>query len=100
MLFLLSSYEQLKTNFILADLRKNKKGVVVTKSYKIPNGRFFEYITAPLQLTEIIMYFTLTIILWQSSSFYYIFIWVLVNQVNRKIFQIQKNFNFVDTLEL
>ncbi|XP_057325192.1 polyprenol reductase [Microplitis mediator] len=83
--FLLSSYEQLKTNFILAHLRKNEKGVVVTKSYKIPNGRLFQYITAPLQLTEIIMYFTLTIILWQSSSFYYIFIWVLVNQTETAI---------------
>ncbi|XP_074101920.1 polyprenal reductase [Cotesia typhae] len=79
--FLLASYEQLRTNFILASLRKNKKGEVVTKSYKIPSGRLFEYVTAPLQLTEIIMYSSLNIILRQSSSFFYIFIWVLANQI-------------------
>ncbi|CAD6234028.1 GSCOCG00012349001-RA-CDS [Cotesia congregata] len=79
--FLLASYEQLRTNFILASLRKNKKGEVVTKSYKIPSGRLFEYVTAPLQLTEIIMYSSLNIILRQSSSFCYIFIWVLANQI-------------------
>lgn len=81
--FLLASYEQLRTNFILASLRKNKKGEVVTKSYKIPSGRLFEYVTAPLQLTEIVMYSSLNIILRQSSSFFYIFIWVLANQVNQ-----------------
>ncbi|XP_044588717.1 polyprenol reductase isoform X2 [Cotesia glomerata] len=80
--FLLASYEQLRTNFILASLRKNKKGEVVTKSYKIPSGRLFEYVTAPLQLTEIVMYCSLNIILRQNSSFCYIFIWVLANQVN------------------
>ncbi|KAK0170549.1 hypothetical protein PV328_008386, partial [Microctonus aethiopoides] len=79
-IFLLASYEQLQTNYILANLRKDDHGIVVTKSYKIPYKRLFEYISAPLQFTEIMMYLMLTIILREGSSFYYIFIWVLANQ--------------------
>lgn len=72
----------MNTNLILANLRKDHGGKVITKSYKIPHGRLFEYISAPLQLTEIIVYLMLNIILWKSSSFSFVFIFVLVNQVN------------------
>lgn len=82
LIFLWASYEQLKSNIILANLRKNDVGKVITKSYKIPHGRLFDYISAPLQFTEIIMYLMLTIILWKTSTFHYIFIWVLANQVS------------------
>ncbi|XP_043266907.1 polyprenol reductase [Venturia canescens] len=78
--FLLASYEQLKTNHILANLRKDKAGNVVTKSHKIPRGRLFEFISAPLQFTEIIMYTMLAIILWRSSTYHYVYAWVLANQ--------------------
>ena len=84
-IFLGMSYEQLKTNFILANLRKNKDGDVVTKAYKIPTGRLFTFISNPLQFTEILMYAMLLVILRTSSTYPYIFIWVLVNQVRRKI---------------
>ncbi|XP_033216850.1 polyprenol reductase [Belonocnema kinseyi] len=80
LIFLLMSYQQLKSNFILANLRKNEKGVVVTKEHKIPTGGYFEYISNPLQFTEIVMYAMLQIVLRNSSTYSYIYMWVLVNQ--------------------
>ncbi|KAK0159531.1 hypothetical protein PV327_010973 [Microctonus hyperodae] len=50
----------------------------------VPYRRLFEYISAPLQFTEIMMYLMLTIVLREGSSFYYIFIWVLANQSARR----------------
>lgn len=76
-----SSYVQLKSNFILAGLRKNEDGEIVTKEHKIPFGGLFKYITNPLQFTEIIIYIMLSVILWQASTFHYITIWVITNQV-------------------
>ncbi|GAB1861093.1 Polyprenol reductase [Camponotus japonicus] len=75
-----SSYVQLKSNFILAGLRKNQHGDVVTKEHKIPFGGLFEYTSNPLQFTEIIIYIMLSVILWQASTFHYITIWVIINQ--------------------
>ncbi|XP_015596120.1 polyprenol reductase [Cephus cinctus] len=78
--FLWSCYKQLRSNYILVALRKNEKGVVVTKGYKVPHGELFEYISAPLQFTEILMYVSLDVILWKSRSYHYVFWWVLINQ--------------------
>lgn len=80
---LYSSYMQLKSNFILVGLRKNQHGDVITKEHKIPFGGLFKYISNPLQLTEIIIYIMLSVILWQASTFHYITIWVIINQVQR-----------------
>ncbi|XP_046747975.1 polyprenol reductase [Diprion similis] len=80
-IFLWATYKQLVCNKILANLRKNKKGEMVTLQHKIPNGDLFEYISSPLQLSEILVYLMLTIILRNSRTFYYVFFWVLSNQV-------------------
>lgn len=84
-IFLWATYMQLKTNFILAKLRKNKHNVVVSYNYKIPVDGLFKYISNPLQFTEILMYLMLSVILWQASTYHYITIWVIANQV-RNIF--------------
>lgn len=78
-----SSYTQLKSNFILARLRKNQHGDVITKEHKIPFGGLFKYISNPLQFTEIIIYIMLSVILRQASTFHYITIWVIINQVKK-----------------
>ncbi|CAL1684254.1 unnamed protein product [Lasius platythorax] len=78
---LCSSYMQLKSNFILAGLRKNQHGDIVTKEHKIPFGGLFKYISNPLQFTEIIIYIMLSVILWEASTFHYITIWVILNQL-------------------
>ncbi|XP_070153336.1 polyprenal reductase-like isoform X2 [Polyergus mexicanus] len=80
-IWLWSSYMQLKSNFILAGLRKNQHGDVITKEHKIPFGGLFKYISNPLQFTEIIIYIILSVILWQASTFHYITIWVITNQL-------------------
>ncbi|OAD52383.1 putative polyprenol reductase [Eufriesea mexicana] len=84
--FVLSSYIQLKTNFILSNLRQNKDGKINSTVYKIPYGGLFEYISGALQITEMIIYVTLSIILWQSSTYHYITIWVLINQTCTAVF--------------
>ncbi|KAL2739779.1 polyprenol reductase-like [Vespula maculifrons] len=80
-IFLLSSLIQLQSNFILANLRKSENNKVVFDGYKVPHGGLFEYLSAPLQFTEILMYLMLSIILWQSNTFHYITFWVVINQV-------------------
>ncbi|XP_029667608.1 polyprenol reductase [Formica exsecta] len=80
-IFLWSTYMQLESNFILARLRKNQYGDVVTKEHKIPIGGLFNYISNPLQLTEILMYLMLSGILWQASTFHYVTLFVIINQV-------------------
>jgi 3-oxo-5-alpha-steroid 4-dehydrogenase 3 len=80
-MFLWLSYIQFKTNIILRNLRKSKHNNVVSYTYKMPCHGLFKYISAPLQLTEILMYLTLSVILSEASTFHYITFWVLVNQV-------------------
>ncbi|XP_011151922.2 polyprenol reductase isoform X4 [Harpegnathos saltator] len=80
-IFLLSTYMQLHSNFILARLRKNKDGVVVSHDYKIPFYGLFEYVSGPLQFTEILIYVMLSLILWQASTFHYVTVWVIANQI-------------------
>lgn len=79
--FLWATLQQLKSNFILGNLRKSGN-IVVSDAYKIPYNGLFEYISAPLQLTEILIYLTLSIILWESSTFHYVTLWVVTNQVD------------------
>jgi len=76
-----SSYMQLKTNFILANLRKNTDGDVASLEYKIPYDGLFKYIAGPLQLLETIIYLMLSVILWPASTYHYITYWVIANQV-------------------
>ncbi|XP_020278245.1 polyprenol reductase-like isoform X1 [Pseudomyrmex gracilis] len=81
LIFLWSTYTQLKSNYILAGLRKNQHGDVVTKEHKIPTGGLFNYVSNPLQLTEILVYLALSAVLWQASTFHYVTVFVIINQV-------------------
>ncbi|XP_047346667.1 polyprenol reductase-like [Vespa velutina] len=80
-IFLLSSLVQLQTNFILASLRKSNNKVVFN-GYKVPHGGLFKYLSAPLEFTEILIYLMLSVILWQSNTFHYITLWVVLNQID------------------
>ncbi|ENN78912.1 hypothetical protein HUJ04_009435 [Dendroctonus ponderosae] len=71
-----------KHQHILGNLRKNEDGDVVSNGYKIPQGDWFKYLSCPPhQTAEIIMYSCVTWILWYNVSWFFIFTWVLVNQV-------------------
>lgn len=78
-IFLSTTYMQLRSNYILANLRKEKGSI---NSYKIPRGELFEYVSSPLQFTEIILYTCLLFILRSSVTYYFVYLWVFVNQVN------------------
>lgn len=80
-LFLWSCYQQYKSNIILANLRKNHKGQVITMKHTIPYGGMFDYVSSPHLLAEVVMYFSLTCLLWGASTWPWVFLWVLSNQV-------------------
>ncbi|KAL1506322.1 hypothetical protein ABEB36_005710 [Hypothenemus hampei] len=81
LIFLWAWKHQYVCNKILADLRKNKEGKVVNSEYKLPEGDWFEYLTAPHQTAEIIMYGCLMWILWNNITWFFVFSWVVCNQV-------------------
>jgi 3-oxo-5-alpha-steroid 4-dehydrogenase 3 len=87
-ILLISTYMQYRTNIILANLRKDRKGVVVSTNYKIPQGELFNWISGPLQLTEIIIYTCLSIILRNASTFHFVTFWVIMNQVEISLFYV------------
>ncbi|KAF2900043.1 hypothetical protein ILUMI_06147 [Ignelater luminosus] len=79
--FLWANWHQYKATVILANLRKDKKGSIITDVHKLPCGDWFEYVSSPHLLAEILMYFALTVILRNNVTWLYIFAWVLSNQV-------------------
>ncbi|XP_076245144.1 polyprenal reductase [Calliopsis andreniformis] len=84
-IFILSSYTQLKANYILRSLRKDKGNKTNSAVYKIPHGGLFEYVSGALHITEMIIYLTLSIILWKSITFHCVLLWVLVNQISTAV---------------
>ncbi|KAJ3643956.1 hypothetical protein Zmor_011169 [Zophobas morio] len=80
-LFLWAWYHQYVTSKILGNLRKNTKGDVVSQSYKIPEGDWFNYLSSPHSVAEIIMYTALTLLLANNTGWWYVYAWVLSNQV-------------------
>ncbi|XP_023016003.1 polyprenal reductase [Leptinotarsa decemlineata] len=81
LLFIWAWWHQHKTTKILAGLRKNEKGKIVTSDHKLPHGDWFEYLSSPHQTAEILMYLSITILLWYNITWFFVFTWVLANQV-------------------
>jgi len=80
-LFVYTSHHQQKCHKILANLRKDKTGNVITEQHYVPSGGLFEYVSCPHFLLETILYFI--IILMQKFSIFYwnvIFLLVLSTQ--------------------
>nr|CAD7447908.1 unnamed protein product [Timema bartmani] len=53
---------------------------IVTHRHGIPHGGWFELVSSPHLLAEVIMYLALTIILWGAHTWPFVFLWVLSNQ--------------------
>lgn len=81
LLFIWASCRQYSCAVVLANLRKNKQGVVEHYKHTIPRGDLFEYVSSPHMLCEIILYLSLAVILWGHTTWPYVFIWVLSNQM-------------------
>ncbi|XP_023704176.1 polyprenol reductase [Cryptotermes secundus] len=80
-LFLWAFCCQYKAAVLLANLRKNKKGSIVTLEHRVPHGDWFELVSSPHNMAEILMYLALTFILFGSNTWPVVFLWVLSNQV-------------------
>jgi 3-oxo-5-alpha-steroid 4-dehydrogenase 3 / polyprenol reductase len=78
--FLYAWYHQFQSNLILANLRKNKEGRVVTEKHMMPVGGYFELVSSPHMFFEIVMYAAYFAILYQNISALYVCLWVLCNQ--------------------
>ncbi|KAJ8933464.1 hypothetical protein NQ318_011287 [Aromia moschata] len=80
-LFIWAWRHQYITSKILGDLRKNKKGDIVTNDYKLPKGDWFNYLSCPHQTAEVLMYAAVTVLLHKNITWLFVFAWVLTNQV-------------------
>lgn len=76
---------QYRSAKILANLRKNFAGQVVTVEHKLPKGGLFEYISSPHLTCEVLIYLSLYMILYNNESFKYVFFWVLSNQIETSL---------------
>lgn len=79
--FLWAFVHQFRAAVILANLRKNKEGKVVNTKHKVPSGDWFEYFSSPHLVAEMLMYVSLSVLLWPNSAWRFVLVWVLANQV-------------------
>lgn len=81
-LFLWSSYIQFDSHRILANLRKNTKGRIYTTKHSIPRGKWFELVSCPHYMAEIMIYLAITIVLGgRSLTWWMVFGFVALNQI-------------------
>ncbi|KAK3924907.1 Polyprenol reductase [Frankliniella fusca] len=83
--FVWAFVHQYRAAIILADLRRDTTGKVVSQAYRLPEGDLFNLVSSPHMLCEVVMYFSLLNILWGSSVFPYVTVWVLSNQVENAL---------------
>lgn len=85
LIFLFAFYQQCRSNVMLANLRKNRKGAVVTEKHLMPIGGFFDFVSSPHMFFEILIYIALAIILVGNTSFIWVTLWVFLNQIENAI---------------
>ncbi|XP_055967481.1 polyprenol reductase [Sorex fumeus] len=61
MMFVWSSVHQYRCHVILGNLRKNKAGVVIHCNHRIPFGDWFEYVSSPNYLAELMIYISMAV---------------------------------------
>ncbi|XP_016062771.1 PREDICTED: polyprenol reductase [Miniopterus natalensis] len=77
MMFIWSSVHQYKCHVILGNLRKNKAGVVIHCNHRIPFGDWFEYVSSPNYLAELMIYISMAVTL----GFHNVTWWLVVTYV-------------------
>ncbi|XP_037069859.1 polyprenol reductase-like [Pollicipes pollicipes] len=81
-IFMLAWLHQYKAHCIFANLRKDESGAVVSERHAIPRGDWFEYVSCPHYLAEVVMYTCLAVILGPAHlSWLAVWFWVVSNQV-------------------
>lgn len=82
LLFAWASSLQYQSHAILAELRKDNKGQVVSYSHSIPKGGWFDYISCPHYFAEILIYFSICIVFaGRSTTWWMVCGFVLTNQI-------------------
>ncbi|XP_076993014.1 polyprenal reductase [Tamandua tetradactyla] len=77
MMFTWSSVHQYKCHVILSNLRKNKAGVVIHCNHRIPFGDWFEYVSSPNYLSELMIYISMAV----TFGFHNLTWWLVVTYV-------------------
>jgi len=72
-LFLYASFHHHHCHKILAKLRRNKSGHIVSTGYKIPRGDWFEYVSCPHYFSECLIYLSICMVL---GGFNYTWWWL------------------------
>lgn len=81
-LFVLASYLQFDSHRILANLRKDTTGRVITTKHSIPRGKWFDLVSSPHYMAEILIYLAITIVLGgKSPTWWMVFLFVITNQI-------------------
>lgn len=57
-------------------------GDIVTEKHLMPDGGFFDFVSSPHMFFEMLMYCTLTVMLANNSSWWFVFLWVVSNQMS------------------
>ncbi|XP_055694307.1 polyprenol reductase-like [Lutzomyia longipalpis] len=78
--FLFAWWHQWRSNEILARLRKNQTGQVVTEKHLMPKGGFFDVVSSPHMLFECLMYVSLVPVLSGNTDWLLVTAWVVTNQ--------------------
>lgn len=79
-IFIFAWCTQFHSHWILANLRKDNKGHVVSEKYAIPHGGLFKFISTPHMFSEILMYVALYGIV-PSQTVLLLMLFVTANQV-------------------
>lgn len=74
-------YHQHQSNLILVRLRQRDDGTVATERHLMPVGGYFELVSSPHMLFEVLLYGALYMLLARNTSWLFVLCWVLTNQV-------------------
>ncbi|XP_003794658.1 polyprenol reductase [Otolemur garnettii] len=81
LMFIWSSAHQYKCHVILSNLRKNKAGVVIHCNHRIPFGDWFEYVSCPNYLAELMIYISMAATFgFHNSTWWLVVTYVFFNQ--------------------
>ena len=81
-LFFVASVLQFQSHTILARLRKDKTGTVVTLKHSIPRGSLFNLLSCPHYFAEILIYLSMCLIFnGRSATWLMVCCFVVLNQI-------------------
>ncbi|NXK46204.1 PORED reductase, partial [Chauna torquata] len=80
-MYIWASLHQHRCLVILANLRKNKSGTVISLSHSIPFGDWFERVSCPHYFAELLIYVSMAITLgFHNVTWWFVVMYVLFNQ--------------------